>query len=48
MWWPRIVGGGVRIKGGVRRYEGNGAGSAHRDFSGVVGVFAGVTWGMSR
>ena len=38
MWWPWIVGGGVRISGGVSRYEGNGAGSAHRDFAAEVSV----------
>ena len=40
--------GGVRISGGVLRYEGNGAGSAQRDFAGVVGVFVGVVGGVSR
>ena len=29
---------GVLISGGVRMYDGIGAGSAHREFSGVVGV----------
>ena len=48
MWWPWIVGGGVRINGGVSRYEGNGAGSAHRDFAGVVGVLVDVVGGISR
>ena len=35
---PWIIGGGVFSRGGVRMYDGTGAGSAHRDFSGVVGV----------
>ena len=47
MWWPWIVGGGVRINGGVSRYEGNGAGSAHRDFAGVE-VVVGISGGVSR
>lgn len=47
-WWPWIKGGGVCSSGGVSRYDGTGAGAAHRVLSGVVGVLGGVVGGVSR
>ena len=40
LWCPWIEGGGVLRSGGVRMYEGTGAGAAHSDLFGVVGVFS--------